>query len=187
VLPSQGVEVNKRELAVCLGVSLPTVSAWIDRYPDFPIVERGTNGREWRFDVEAVRGFMRRREEEEERAETARAEQIRQVSLPTTDPGDIAGNDVLTLDQIRAIRATDELRRSRGFLVSVPELRQAMTAAIARWSAAELSVLQQAGRDLALPEPVVRALQDRFADARRQFVRSLAEATEPRPHERLIA
>jgi phage terminase Nu1 subunit (DNA packaging protein) len=165
---------NKRELATALGVSLPTISAYLDRYPDLPVIERGTNGKEWQFDVEAVRAFMAEREAEEEAAEQERAARLQQLSLPITDPGDLSGQtDILTLDEIRAIKAADDLRKSRGFLVSVPELRQALTAAIGRMNAMQRSVITQVGRDFNLPDVVTRAIADRFADGQRAFVNTL--------------
>lgn len=181
--------VNKRELANILGVSLPTIGAWIDRYPALPIVERGTNGKEWRFDPAAVRAFMVEREAEEEAAEAARAATLAQLALPITDPGDAFAQGI-TLDDIKTIKATDDLRRQRGFLTSVPETRQALTSAIARWNRAQRAVIAQAARDFALPDAVRRALEERFEDAQRQFVQALrtdAGLSEEPASERLIA
>ncbi|HZL59173.1 MAG TPA: hypothetical protein VFC38_05690 [Stellaceae bacterium] len=48
------ITVNKGELARILTCSLPTIEALINRYPDMPILQRGSNGVEWQFDA-AVR------------------------------------------------------------------------------------------------------------------------------------
>ena len=84
------VLVNKAEVAGILGISLPTLAAWIARYSDFPVYERGANGREWRFDAAAVRAWELSRREAEARDEAARRDLLAQFALPLTDPGDAA-------------------------------------------------------------------------------------------------
>ncbi len=71
--PTGGASVNKKELAAIVDCSLSTLSAWIDRFGEaFPVIDRGTNGREWRFDPTAVLGFLKAQRDAEER-EAARA------------------------------------------------------------------------------------------------------------------
>lgn len=45
-------DVNRSDLANICGVSLPTIDAWIRK--NCPVVERGSRGRQWRFDSAAV-------------------------------------------------------------------------------------------------------------------------------------
>ncbi|WP_428485968.1 terminase small subunit [Rhodopila sp.] len=169
------VRVNKRELARVLAVSLPTINAYLDRYTDFPVLQEGTNGREWQFDATAVRAFMAAKEREEEAAELRKQEQIAQLAMPlesTSDqPSEINPGDRLKL--IRSLAAEDELRLKRGFLVSVPAQRQALTAAVARWNRAQLATIRQAGRDFNLPDSVIRSLLDRLGEAQRQLIADL--------------
>jgi len=40
---------NRRELAVLLGVSMPTIDSWVTR--GLPVVQRGSRGVAWQFDV----------------------------------------------------------------------------------------------------------------------------------------
>ena len=166
--------VNKRELAGMLGVSLPTISAWIDRYPDLPVAERGTNGREWKFDAVAVRDFLSAREENEKTQEAERQAAIAQLGMPLEEGG--AGEGLTARDRfenIKALRAEDQLRLERGYLVSVPALRQAMTGAVARWNKSLNAELRQAGRDFNLPDAVVRALIDRLGQTQRRLAKDL--------------
>ena len=177
------LRLNKRELARALNVSLPTIAAWMDRYPDFPVLQEGTNGREYQFDPLAVRDFMAEKAAEEERAELEKAAAIAQLGLPLQDQSDTQ-SDVLKprdrLDHVRAMSAEDKLRIERGFLVSVPAQRQAMTSAISRWNRALHAAVRQCGRDFNLPDAVVRALGERLSETQRQFVRELgAEAGLP--------
>ena len=169
------LSLNKRELARVLNVSLPTITAWLDRYSDFPVFQAGTNGREYQFDPFAVRAFLDEREAEERRLADEREAQIAQLGLPLEEQTD--GADALKprdrLDHIRAIQAEDKLRVERGFLVSVPAQRQAMTSALARWNRALHAAMRQCGRDFNLPDAVVRALTDSLGETQRQFVREL--------------
>jgi len=56
---SADVTLNKRDMALRLRISLPTLTAWIDRWPDFPIAQRGTNGASYRAIVEQRDAAMR--------------------------------------------------------------------------------------------------------------------------------
>ena len=159
-----------------------TIGAWLDRYPDFPVLQNGTNGREYAFDPFAVRAFMREQEAIEDALEAKKAEAIAQIGLPLEESAnDQAG--LLTpknrLDHIRAIAAEDKLRIERGYLVSVPATRMAMSTAIARWNRAIHARIRQEGRDLNLPNAVVRALLAGVAETQRQFVRELGYDAEP--------
>ncbi|WP_342627561.1 terminase small subunit [Nguyenibacter vanlangensis] len=49
---SGGKLVNRQELAEILGVSLPTVTAWVRQ--KMPYVQRGSQGVDWQFDTAAV-------------------------------------------------------------------------------------------------------------------------------------
>lgn len=49
---SGGRIVNRAALAQLCGVTLPTIDAWIRK--DCPVVERGGQGKEWKFDSAAV-------------------------------------------------------------------------------------------------------------------------------------
>lgn len=74
--------VTKDEMARRLGVCLPTLSAWLHRWPDFPVLERGAKGRPWRFDPEAVKAFVARKQQEREAVEAERDRLLRSFQLP---------------------------------------------------------------------------------------------------------
>ena len=74
--------VNKQELAQkILEVSVPTVNAIINRYPDLPIEQRGTNGLAWRFDACAVVKFLQDKRAEARRAGAGRETLFEQLKL----------------------------------------------------------------------------------------------------------
>lgn len=168
---------NKRELAAIVGRSVPTISNWIDKYPDFPVVDRGTNGKEWVFDPHAVRDFIATIEAADAQAAADRAARLQQLGLPFTDPGDASQPSAVayTLDDIKRIQALDTLRQQRGFLVDVTEIRQQLTSAVARWSRANRAAIAQAARDHNLPDPVARAIRESLEEAQRQFVAALRQ------------
>lgn len=66
---------NKRELAHRLGISVPTLDQLLLRNPDFPVLTRGGNGRQWQFDGDAVAAFTeaKRLAAEAEREQIGRA------------------------------------------------------------------------------------------------------------------
>src|SRR5690242_3110714 len=75
--------VNKRELARrVLDCSLPTLNELIERYPDFPVERRGSNGVEWLFDADRVVDFLRAKREAEARASEERNALFAQFRLP---------------------------------------------------------------------------------------------------------
>ncbi len=176
------VRVNKRELAQVLGVSVPTINAWLDRHEGFPIVQEGTNGREWQFDAIAVRAFLDDRRAEEEREEARRQAAIAQLGLPLDDvSGEVTSalSGKERLQELRALKAEDDLRVQRGYLVSVPETRTMLGNAIGRWNRAIHAAILQAGRDMNLPATVIRALDDRLDETQRGLVRDLRMDLEP--------
>lgn len=50
--PIDGRAINRADLASLCAVSLPTVDAWVEK--GCPYLERGSKGREWKFDSAAV-------------------------------------------------------------------------------------------------------------------------------------
>lgn len=49
--PTVNLQVNRRDIASVLGISMPTVDSWVDR--GMPVVTRGGRGVPWAFDVAA--------------------------------------------------------------------------------------------------------------------------------------
>jgi phage terminase Nu1 subunit (DNA packaging protein) len=121
------VLINKRDLARKLGVSIPTVSAILDRYPDFPVEVRGRVGLEWQFNAADVQAFLAgKRAEEAATAGATRDAFLAQASsrLEKADPGTATcGSAQERLAHARALAAEDKLARERSQLVRVEDLR----------------------------------------------------------------
>lgn len=76
--------VNKRELAHRLGISAPTLDQLLLRNPEFPVLTRGGNGKQWQFDAEAAEAFMASKRQAAEEAREARAAHLRALASVTT-------------------------------------------------------------------------------------------------------
>jgi phage terminase Nu1 subunit (DNA packaging protein) len=174
--------VNMRELALRLGVSRQTLSTWLDRWPDFPIETRGTNGREYRFDVTAVFGFLRQKKDEQAASAAARDEALAQLILPfatveAEEPAGLPLKDQLSAIKIR--KANREEAFAEGKLAVATEVADALSTAFQRLGQALRVAVREAAREHNLPEPVRRSLETNIADAQRAFVRAAATYLTP--------
>src|SRR5690348_9520844 len=126
--------VNKRELARrVLECSLPTLNELIERYPDFPVERRGSNGVEWEVDADRVIEFLRSKREIEARASEERNTLFAQFKLPIDDvapegAGELSPSQRASL--ARARLAERKLALEAGMLVPVTDVRQALQVAL---------------------------------------------------------
>lgn len=96
-----GLNINKDELAQMMGVSLPTIDAWVRK--GMPVVERGGRGRPWTFNTDAVRRWR----------EDLKAEEAGPKDLST------AAQLELRLKQIAVEREELALARDKGLVAPV--------------------------------------------------------------------
>lgn len=73
-MPPQPLPVNKGEMARFFRVSLPTVDRWVQL--GCPVIEGGSNGVPYQFDVHAVKAWRDQVEEREKRAAAERQQQL---------------------------------------------------------------------------------------------------------------
>jgi hypothetical protein len=77
---------NQRELAHRLGINRSTLSSWLLRYgDDFPVSERGTNGRDWVFNFTEVSNFLRAKREAQDAAAAEREAAIARLRFSFAD------------------------------------------------------------------------------------------------------
>ena len=169
------MSVNKGELAEILGVTAATVTAWTKRHPDFPAIERGAQGREWRFDPVAVLAFVEGLRAAEKAAEAERGAALSQLGLALVDPGDAArAGAEFTLDDIRRVQLADRLRTERGYLVPAHDLAGVLAGALARWDRRMAALVLDATRSLNLPQAAAEALAARLVEATQRFAAEAA-------------
>jgi phage terminase Nu1 subunit (DNA packaging protein) len=176
---SSGPVLNKAELAHALNVSLPTLSRWLMRYAEFPVLERGTNGRDYKFDAAAVFEFLRARQEEQAQAAADKDEQLSQLKLPFEVPGaDQAPAKTSVKDEIEAYKLRklqrEEAERA-GQLVPVAQVSDALQTVFARLSRDMHAFIRQIGREQQWPDSYIRSVEARLAQAQRVSVRDLDE------------
>jgi phage terminase Nu1 subunit (DNA packaging protein) len=168
--------VNKGELAAILNVTPATVTAWLKRYPRFPVLGRGMQGREWRFDPAAVVAFVAAMREAERATEAERAAGVAQLGLALTDPGDASAVGGFSLAEVKTARLADQVRAERSFLVEVSAMAEALADALAMWDRRVAELLEAAGHDLNIPADGLAVMAKSMADGRRQFTAEAAAA-----------
>ena len=161
--------VNMDAMARMLDVSLPTLRDLIKRYgDDFPVVSRGAKGVAWQFDPDRVIAFMRAKQEEERAAQVARDEMLAQVVLPGLDP---PGAELVSAQErlrtAQAMRAEDELAKTRGFLVPTSDMRQRLLVIWPELTRSILAIPAQMARQHNLPPAVERDMRNRAITALR--------------------
>jgi phage terminase Nu1 subunit (DNA packaging protein) len=168
--------VNKRELARALKVSLPTLNELVERYPDFPVKARGSNGVGWEFELEIVIEFLRAKDEAARQAETERAALFKQLELPVDKHAIMPIGELSPTQRRQLAEARSKERKlaiEMGLLVEVPKMRQDLQLAIGRLGRFFDTLPTQIAREHNLPEEVMRSIRRRLDDQRRSFVEEL--------------
>lgn len=115
--------------------SEPTLRNMIRDYPEFPLIERGTNGREYRIDFTAAADFIRGIRAKEDEVVRARVAEVRQFGLQLIGGDAIAAPTVgLTPAEQRAVFETElfatKLAEKRGELVRKAVVDEALGALV---------------------------------------------------------
>ena len=169
------VVVNKVRLAHWLGVSLPTLSKWLLKYgPEFPVLERGANGKDYQFDPAAVAEFLRLKQEEQSASKAAADEQLAQLRLPFDLPGaEPPPKATSTKDELLAWELRKRQRQeaeAAGQLVPVAAMRSEVMALLGDISRETHAFIRQLGREHHWPPAVIAATEKRLADQQRATV-----------------
>jgi phage terminase Nu1 subunit (DNA packaging protein) len=177
----ESVYVNKRELVQILDIALPTLDKWIADNPDFPIVERGSNGREWRFDAVAVKRWLAQLEENERTEEAERQRKISQIVLPLGGDGPLGdalpgGSPVQRLQLMKAAQIEQNLAVQAGQLVEKAKVRTGLQTALGLARARLRRVPGDVKAECAVPDAVVRVIERILDDACRGLVADIKTA-----------
>lgn len=184
--------VNKRELAAhILQCSVPTLDSLLLRYGDeFPVVERGSNGVEWKFDGDEVRAFLKRKKQEAAAVSAEKAAYFAQFELGIDSIVDEKAKELTPQQraQLASARMKErDLALQAGLLVETSEVRRCLTMFLTRLGQSLDNLPGQLARTHNLPEAVTRQLRMGIDEARRNAHRELkavfteaAEAQEAR-------
>ena len=171
--------VNKRELAKLLRTTVVSLGNWIEKWPDLPVLERGTNGREWQFEASAVVEFLRAKQEEGRAAKAERDEALSQLVLPLALTGDaekpLAGSIKEQREALLFRIAQRQEAEKLGRLVAADDVRDALTTAFGTMNRVLTGAVKAIGQDHSLPPGVLRVIQARIATAQREAVREIAK------------
>lgn len=161
--PAQRV-CNLSELAFVTGVSATTLSKWAREQSDFPVAERGSNGRAYQFDAAAVQAWI-----DNHKAEADAEAEARQAQLALWR-ADMYGDDPnpehrpLTASERKAeaeaALAEDKVRRLRGELVELAPLEVCLTQALVELRNALSQVAAEVAREHGLPRETRIAMQN---------------------------
>lgn len=174
--------VNLTALAQVVGRTTVTIREDMRRHGDaFPVVYRGSNGRDYVFDARVVAGFYRdleeaerrRREEDEERVRGLRLELLGGESV---DEGTVDLSPKDKRELLQAEYLAGQVRRQRGELVRAAEVEDCARL----WNARVREEMTSAGarivEELALDREAARRVEGLIADALRAASSSAAKS-----------
>ncbi len=171
------MRVNKAELAQILGVSLPTIAAYLVRYGDmFPILERGSRGRDYWFDHEAVVDFLQGRRAADAEADSDRQAAIRQFALPFGHNGgpplqpEIPHRpaDLLALMKVRKLHREEAY--ACGLLVKAADVGASIAELLRELNRHQHQMVRQFGRQEGLSDDQTARLDTALSTCQRKFV-----------------
>ena len=168
--------INLEQMAEALHISRPTMRELLKRYPDMPVVRRGSNGVPWQFDKAAVIDFVQAKRAEEAAAGAARDEYLAQIMLPMEGIVSAEEEGLSPGDRLKAAQAMikeDQLARERGFLVAKTDMRAALTEIWADLGRALQSMPTAIGRKHNLPDAVTRDMRNYVIGQQREIHRRL--------------
>nr|WP_314074862.1 terminase small subunit [uncultured Roseococcus sp.] len=175
-------QVTKAELAKIIGVSLPTMTSIIARYPDMPVERQGRSGEAWQFDADAVVEFLRVKRAEEAEEEASRADLLSEMRLPFDEEPSPNTAGLTPTQQLAAVRTRMLLAkeaREAGHLVPVTEVRMALSSAVSGLSRSLDTFPTRIGRRHNLPASVVEEIAKDLEGLRIAFVRGLGPYSKP--------
>ncbi len=153
--------VTKRELANLLHISRPTLDVWIDRWPDFPVKERGDHGRSYRFDPRAVCTFLAEKKQAADQQRAERDEALAQLVLPfAVEPEPPRGPTLSLDDQIKAVKLNKlkiDQARDAGELVETARIRDLGRNFMLNLAQDMHAFLNRLGREQGWPGPVLQS------------------------------
>lgn len=157
-----GRVVGKKQLCGELGWSRMKLDRRLLDDGAFPVKTRGTQAGGWEFDLDAVRAYLQPDAiEPEDEPELA-------APPPAAHTGEATARQ--RRDAAQAQLLEDKIRRSRGELVPVADIRLALSEGVARMSVSLNKMAETLVRRLNLPESAKAVIQQEIDDARRHLV-----------------
>lgn len=171
--------VTLTEFCRIVGTSEPTARKVIDACPDFPIVDRGAQGRGYQIPVPAGPEWWRAREAGIEAERKARAEQVDQMAMGFLGDGSALGAAPvagLTAAEKEAAIAAElaaiKLGQARGDLIRKADVEQALAEFCVLWSKRYADLASRLSKRVEMSREAIAALEGLC----RQDMHALADA-----------
>ncbi len=164
--------VSKSEMAKLLSCSSPTLTDLIARYADFPIVKRGSSGKAWQLDSEAVMAFLGEKQRAAAAASAERDDLLAQATIPCLSTMAIRPADQLALTRNKLLLRREA--RESGELLVASEVRDALTVAFTELRTGLAAGIRQILRDAGTPQATIRSIESKIEDLQRAFVAKTA-------------
>lgn len=160
------------DMAAHLDVSRETLRLWLRKWPDFPVLERGTHGQRYSFDPDAVAAFVGAHRQPPRTGSLDLPGGAGAAAHLLRDQLDTAKLELLRRQNQRLVRLEVAARRE---LVSAADVREALAIVLRHLGEAMRAGLAASCRELNLPEAVAQALWEGVNEALRDFVRALPD------------
>jgi phage terminase Nu1 subunit (DNA packaging protein) len=132
----------------------------------FPVEKRGTRAGGWVFDFDAITAYLQPEGEPE-------APATPEPAAPTKFGHSGEETARQRRDAAQAQLLEDKIKRSRGELVEVAELRMALAEGVARMASGFNKLPETLARRLNLPDSAIPVIRQELDDARRHLVTSM--------------
>ena len=95
-------DVNLQQMASSLGCSTRALVRMVETHTDFPVLERGEQGRPWKFDAKAVARFLKTQNKKKKEAKPAKQAALQGLPpILTPRSAGTAGDQLKTLKSAR--------------------------------------------------------------------------------------
>ncbi len=180
------IELNLKEMAAVLSVSVPTLSTWVRRSPGFPVVQYGSKDRPWKFDPEAVVGYIQAKDQASQAATRERnRKHAEMLASPVNEPrAGMSLDDELKVMKIRALER-EEAKETRQ-LVPVAEVTQALEWVFGRLQNTMDARLQRIMATHNLPDAVAADFLRRIDEGKTIFLHEIDGALRSPPQASLF-
>lgn len=162
--------VNLTDLGELTGISATTLRKLIARHADFPVLERGSNGVPYRFDVRDVKAWLDHHQSEKDAATEAHRDELAALQLelygPPVDDEPVTRLTAQQRQQLAAAKYREnELSKQQGLLVRADEIEATLEAAFAILRKDMQALVDQIARELGLERAPRNAVAGRIKDA----------------------
>ncbi|WP_249080641.1 hypothetical protein [Parasaccharibacter sp. TMW 2.1884] len=171
-----------------LNVSLPTLTSWMEKYEDFPIISRGRNGTSYKFSPSDVFRFLDQKKQAELEKQTDRDEKLASLQLSFANlfpeeeqPALHRHEDVKkSLDLARLRQLHRKEAEACGLLVPANDLRDELMSVLARLGTESRNFIKRMGIQNGIPQEIVTHKLTEYEDLQKSLIGEILGRLTPR-------